>query len=186
MTITFPDGAAAHMTRVSPRRQMYELPGDGVDFGYISVWVDDVQIAAAVHSGPISYDTPHYSLWSSALSLDNAKPLRVNSEHDARAWLALMADLAEQGPRVVEKRHAPQPVEPGEECRNGGEHDWAMTESGYTRQWSIEIDDDAKVIRAFYGGSEDFSEEGAGDEHLECLGCLAVKPLPAGYEVDYE
>lgn len=64
--------------------------------------------------------------------------------------------------------------------------DWVMIETGYVRQWHIDIDEDTKTITAYWGGSEDFSESGAGDECLQCTMCLATKPLPEGFEVDYE
>lgn len=66
------------------------------------------------------------------------------------------------------------------------EHTWRLTESGYVRTWSIRIDPANETIVAYYGGSEDFSDEGAGDEHLQCSLCLETKPLPAGWEVDYQ
>lgn len=66
------------------------------------------------------------------------------------------------------------------------EHEWRLTESGYVRTWVTEVDEEAKTIRACYGGSEDFSDEGSGDEHLECLGCGDTKPIPDDWEVDYQ
>lgn len=65
------------------------------------------------------------------------------------------------------------------------EHTWTLTETGYIRQWHTEFDEKTKTIRAYFGGSEDFSESGAGDDHLMCATCLDTKPLPQGWEVDF-
>lgn len=64
-------------------------------------------------------------------------------------------------------------------------HTWSLHETGYSRGWHTEIDETTQTIRAYFGGSEDFSEEGAGDDHLVCLTCLATKPIPQGWEVEY-
>ncbi|AIS73844.1 hypothetical protein SEA_SEMPERFI_81 [Mycobacterium phage SemperFi] len=66
-----------------------------------------------------------------------------------------------------------------------GHDSWRLIETGYVRTWSIEIDPEDKTIVASYGGSEDFSDEGAGDDHLQCSICLDTKPIPEGWEVDF-
>ena len=62
------------------------------------------------------------------------------------------------------------------------EHDWELTEDGYSRRWSTTIDEDAKTVTAVYTGSEDWSDDGDG-EYLRCLACGDRKPLPEGFEV---
>lgn len=66
------------------------------------------------------------------------------------------------------------------------EHTWRLVETGYVRSWHTEIDENEKVICAFYCGSEDFSEEGAGDDHLQCSLCLDTKSIPNDWEVDFQ
>ena len=66
------------------------------------------------------------------------------------------------------------------------DHNWTLTETGYIRQWFTEFDEENKVIRGYWGGSEDFSDGGNGDDHLMCSTCLVTKPIPEGWEVDYE
>ena len=63
------------------------------------------------------------------------------------------------------------------------EHDWQLTETGYSRSWHTEIE--GTTIRAYFNGSEDFSETGAGDDHLECTTCGETKSIE-GYQVDYQ
>ncbi|BCP41457.1 hypothetical protein MINTMi27_15500 [Mycobacterium intracellulare] len=65
-------------------------------------------------------------------------------------------------------------------------HDWRLTETGYVRTWTTEIDEDSHRIIAYYSGSEDFSEGGAGDDHLQCSICLETRPIQEGWEVEYE
>lgn len=65
------------------------------------------------------------------------------------------------------------------------EHSWQLTETGYVRTWSTVIDEQSKTIRADYSGSEDFSEGGNGDDHLQCSPCLITKPIPDDWEVDF-
>jgi hypothetical protein len=65
------------------------------------------------------------------------------------------------------------------------EHIWQLTETGYIRTWTTRLDATSQRIIAEYTGSEDFSDEGAGDEHLQCSLCLATTPLPPGWEIDY-
>lgn len=110
--------------RVSDRREFMELPGDDGTTAYVSVWVDGLQIAGAVRQDEFYAERnrgARWSLWSSGLSLRllgdapstsehapaqprNTSPLPVRDEHDVRAWLSLIADLAERGPRAVEHR----------------------------------------------------------------------------------
>lgn len=66
------------------------------------------------------------------------------------------------------------------------DHNWVLTETGYIRQWHTEIDEETKTVRAYFSGSEDFSDEGAGDDHLMCSLCLDTKPIPEGWEVDFQ
>lgn len=104
------------MTNLSERRQLLTyLDADG-RLSYIGVWVDEMQIAAAVRTDldePLN--GPVWQLWSSGLRLRStlngrepeakyAHPLPVTDEHDARAWLDLLADLAEFGPKSVQYR----------------------------------------------------------------------------------
>ena len=53
------------------------------------------------------------------------------------------------------------------------EHSWKLTESGYVRTWHTEIQEDG-TIKAYYGGSEDWSENGDGGLYLECVDCGAI------------
>ncbi|QZE10982.1 hypothetical protein SEA_AGAPE74_83 [Mycobacterium phage Agape74] len=64
------------------------------------------------------------------------------------------------------------------------EHDWSLTEEGYVRTWSTEVDPETKTIRAYWGGSEDFSDDGDG-EYLQCISCGAKQDVPEGWEIDY-
>ncbi|QGJ90976.1 hypothetical protein SEA_BIANCATRI92_78 [Mycobacterium phage BiancaTri92] len=66
------------------------------------------------------------------------------------------------------------------------DHNWQLTETGYVRTWHTELDEESQTIRTYFGGSEDWSESGAGDEHLQCSTCLLTKPLPEGWEIDYQ
>lgn len=106
------------MTTISERRQLLTYDDESGAVGFLSVWVDNVQIAAAVKQDE-SYaqrnDGAQWSLWSSGLTLraltppdderaTAAHPLAIRTEGDARAWLFLLADLAESGPRIVESR----------------------------------------------------------------------------------
>lgn len=106
-----------HMHAVSQRRGLYELrSADNTTVDYIGMWIDGVQIAAALrkddwyaeHNGGAEW-----ALWSSRLSVapiraergpTDTHPLALRTEADARAWLDLLADLAEHGPRIVETR----------------------------------------------------------------------------------
>lgn len=56
------------------------------------------------------------------------------------------------------------------------EHEWQLTENGYTRTWSTRFRADGTIVATF-DGSSDFSEEGDGDMHLTCRTCLARREL---------
>lgn len=64
------------------------------------------------------------------------------------------------------------------------EHTWLLTETGYVRTWTTKIDEEAKTIRTYWGGSEDYGDTGAGDDHLACY-CGATRSIE-GFEVEYE
>jgi len=66
------------------------------------------------------------------------------------------------------------------------DHTWRLMETGYVRTWQTELDEASQTIRAYWGGSEDFSDEGAGDDQLQCSLCLMTKPIPDGWEIDYQ
>ena len=67
------------------------------------------------------------------------------------------------------------------------EHTWRLAETGYVRTWNIEMDEESKVITAYQGwGSSNFSEQGNGDDHLECSLCLETKEIPDDWEVDFQ
>ncbi len=66
------------------------------------------------------------------------------------------------------------------------EHDWELVETGYSRRWATQVLEGEGVIIATSNGGDDFSESGAGDEHLECLGCGAVRKIPDGLEVQWD
>ncbi|UJD21185.1 hypothetical protein SEA_SORORFAGO_88 [Mycobacterium phage SororFago] len=68
-------------------------------------------------------------------------------------------------------------------CDTNG-HDLSLTEEGYVRTWSTEVDPEKKTIRAYWGGSEDFSDEGSG-EYLQCITCGVKQDVPEGWEIDY-
>lgn len=68
---------------------------------------------------------------------------------------------------------------------NECEHDWRLAETGYVRTWRIDFDDEAKTIVAKFAGSDDWSDLGNQDDHLECSMCLETQPIPEGWEVDY-
>lgn len=65
-------------------------------------------------------------------------------------------------------------------------HEWRLTETGYVRTWHTVIDEEAKTIIGYWSGSEDFSDVGAQDDHLQCSLCLETKPIPEGWTIDYE
>jgi hypothetical protein len=84
------------------------------ELAYLGMWVDGIQVAAAVRQDDCYAEMnggARWSLWSSGLTLrteghnppGSARPLPVRDEADARAWLYLFADLAEQGPSVIEE-----------------------------------------------------------------------------------
>jgi hypothetical protein len=65
------------------------------------------------------------------------------------------------------------------------EHSWQLTERGYIRSWTTEIDEDG-TIRAYYGGSEDWSDDGDGYLYLECLQCGIAKGVNNPEKVDWQ
>lgn len=66
------------------------------------------------------------------------------------------------------------------------QHVWQLVETGYVRTWSTSFDPDTKTITASWGGSEDFSESGSGDDHLQCTLCLETQPLPDDWTIEYD
>ncbi|ANA86848.1 hypothetical protein BH772_gp037 [Gordonia phage Bachita] len=64
------------------------------------------------------------------------------------------------------------------------EHDWMLTEDGYRRCWSTEVDPDTNTITATSNGSDDFSEEGSG-EYLLCLNCGNRLEVPTNFTIDW-
>jgi len=99
---------------VSDRRELHTTIDDSGELAYIGLWVDGVQIAGAVRQDELyaaCNNDARWSLWSCGLrprsllgdppSANAARPLPVADEHDARAWLTLLATLAEQGPTAV-------------------------------------------------------------------------------------
>lgn len=83
------------------------------------------------------------------------------------------------------KPYDPQAACPTPALDSEGRHSYQLEETGYIRTWSTTIDPAGK-IKAFYGGSEDFSLEGNGEMYLACAGCFDEFTLPphAG-EIDY-
>lgn len=67
-------------------------------------------------------------------------------------------------------------------CTSTGGHDWRLTEDGYTRWWTTQID--GAMITASFDGSGDFSDTGDG-EYLECQNCGCSTDVPEGMEVDF-
>jgi hypothetical protein len=102
---------------------------------------------------------------------------------ELHAWLtAALADLAE--PRRKEGNAAIKALRKATglgKC----EHDWQLTEDGYSRTWRTKMHQDSKVIEASFNGSSDFSEQGEG-EYLECLKCGRYKLVPGDWDVSYE
>ncbi|HJT94040.1 MAG TPA: hypothetical protein VJ777_19260 [Mycobacterium sp.] len=120
------DNVSKYTTRVSDRREVVTYPDESGATAFIGMWVDGQQIAAAVRQDDEYAKRnggAHWSLWSSGLRLRllvdeqpevngircqppaiASRPLPVRDQHDAQAWLALLADLAEHGPRVVSGR----------------------------------------------------------------------------------
>lgn len=66
------------------------------------------------------------------------------------------------------------------------DHNWRLAERGYVRTWLTEFDDEAKTVIAYYCGSEDWSDDGDGEMRLVCSTCLAEKPVPDDWEIDYQ
>lgn len=66
------------------------------------------------------------------------------------------------------------------------EHHWQLQEPGYLRTWITEVDPDAQTVRAFYSGTKDWSESGAG-ELLACTndGCGQERAVPDSWQIDY-
>jgi hypothetical protein len=60
-----------------------------------------------------------------------------------------------------------------------------VIEEGYVRTWDTRIDEDEKVIHAFFSGTEDWSDEGTG-EFLVCTECAQMRPIPPDYEIDWQ
>lgn len=58
-----------------------------------------------------------------------------------------------------------------------------MEETGYTRTWNVEMEGVDKLA-AIYGGTDDFSEQGAGDDYLMCTD-WHHSALPSVLEIDY-
>lgn len=125
--------------RITERRHVTEYGADGTP-AFIGMWVDNVQIAAAIRQDD-EYADYHrgarWSLWSSGLTLAPlpgtdasqrspiaSHPLPVRTEADVRAWLDLLADLAEHGARSVETRRiaaARRPLRDADTCGMGDE-----------------------------------------------------------------
>lgn len=63
--------------------------------------------------------------------------------------------------------------------------EFSLVEDGYQRSWYTEVDEDTKTIRASFGGSSDWSEEGTGGEYLQCGMCSSTRPVPDDYEIDW-
>lgn len=63
--------------------------------------------------------------------------------------------------------------------------EFSLVEDGYQRQWYTQIDEDEKTIKASYGGSGDYSDEGNGREYLQCGICLSERPIPDDYDIDW-
>ncbi|WP_086150516.1 hypothetical protein [Cellulosimicrobium sp. KWT-B] len=53
-----------------------------------------------------------------------------------------------------------------------GHHRWTLTETGYERTWRTTVHLGGRVT-AVYNGTSDWSETGAGDDHLRCDLCPA-------------
>lgn len=62
--------------------------------------------------------------------------------------------------------------EPAEDPHPGQDHDWQLTEDGYSRTWSTTIHEDGS-IDAVYNGTDDWGDEGDGNEYLSCRICQA-------------
>jgi hypothetical protein len=59
-----------------------------------------------------------------------------------------------------------------------------LQETGYVRCWSTHMED-GRLVATSNGGTEDFGEEGDGDEHLCCSTCLFEYALPTDTEIDW-
>lgn len=107
------------MTKISERREVLTYPGDDGQTAYVGMWVDGLQIGAGLRQddGFAEYHRgDRWLLWSSGLTsmamikpdaprpTNAASPLPVRDEAGVRAWLNLLADLAEHGAKVVEGR----------------------------------------------------------------------------------
>jgi hypothetical protein len=71
------------------------------------------------------------------------------------------------------------------DCAHDDE-DLVLTEDGYTRTWSTRIERDASVIEATHTGSDNWTEEGDGQQYLECVECGAHLPVPEGFEIIWD
>ena len=62
------------------------------------------------------------------------------------------------------------------------EHSWQLSESGYVRLWSIDLDETTRTIVA--------SDSGVGDEgdgvKMSCRDCGHTQDLPEDYEVYWQ
>ena len=112
------------------------------------------------------------------------------NDHLANEWSSDFSTFAEaiEGLARLERNEAVGiPGVPG--MSEVHEHDWQLTENGYSRSWSTEIETDPdgkRTIVASWGGSEDFSEGGDGQMFLECLQCGATEDVdPETTEIEY-
>ena len=70
-------------------------------------------------------------------------------------------------------------------CLNDNEHDWQLTEHGYSRSWSTTFDFESKQVVGDFTGSDDWSGDGDGKMLLECPACGDSIPVPEDWEVEY-
>ena len=70
------------------------------------------------------------------------------------------------------------------ECAECGSTEFVLVETGYTRYWSTRIQEDGTIV-AFYNGSDDWSETGAGDDQLYCSPGMHPQPVDLEGRVEF-
>ncbi|WP_353707276.1 hypothetical protein ABRQ22_14825 [Cellulosimicrobium sp. ES-005] len=94
---------------------------------------------------------------------------------DAERVRALLARALRQVDEFEQDKRRALADEPCPARPEGGEHDWSLHEDGYGRTWATVVEGDK--ITAYFQGSEDWSEDGDGDLHLFCGGCMARRDV---------
>jgi hypothetical protein len=118
-------------------------------------------------------------------------PMPHSSVRAEDFYVEACADIArtvrgERARRTARELMLAQPLDTPCGGTYADEHHWQLQEAGYLRTWGTEVDPADRTVRAFYSGTEDWSEDGTG-ELLACTndGCGQERAVPDGWQIDY-